>query len=173
MNFPTSYILIILLLSIILIISYPYFLAGNTEYLWGPIKGNLRKIYYISIGFVLLGFLPFAYFLLNYPHWSQNEVKQIFYSLVTLIVASWFWIIFAIMYAKKSFNLDLLRFIIVITLLVVSLSILYMIMILQNHKPLQKEDLLKAFIYVGLGYAFFHTFFMDFILWTYLVLFRG
>jgi hypothetical protein len=172
LNFPTIYIFIILLLSIILIASYPYFLAGNAEYLWGPIKGNLRKLYYVSIFLVLLGFIPFAYFLLTCQHWSQKEVTHIFYAFLTLIIASWLWIIFAVMYAKKSANLNLLRFIIVVTLLIVSLSILYMMYILRNHKPLEKETLLKIMIYIGLGYGFFHTFFMDFILWAYLVLFR-
>jgi hypothetical protein len=127
MNFPIKYIIIIAILSIILIASYPILLYGNAEYLWGPIKGNFRKIYYVSIFLVLLGFIPFSYLLIKYNNWTNREINTIFYSLLTLIIASWLWIIFAIMFAKNNNNL--LRLIIIITLLIVSLSILYLLYI--------------------------------------------
>ncbi len=177
MNFPIQYTIIIAILSIILIASYPILLANKAEYLWGPIKGNLRKLYYVSIFLVLVGFIPFAYLLLTCNRWSQTEINRIFYSLLTLIITSWLWIIFAIAYAKKSFNSNLLRIIIIITLLIVSLSILYLLYIVHKHYNihlvLNKNCLMKYIVYIGLGYAFFHTFFMDFILWAYLVLFKS
>jgi hypothetical protein len=61
----------------------------------------------------------------------------------------------------------------VITLLIVSLSILYLIFLLRNHSHfmnMKSNDILKSMIYIGLIYGFLHTFFMDFILWAYLVL---
>lgn len=176
MNFPTNYIIIIAILSIILIASYPILLAGNAEYLWGPIKGNLRKLYYVSIFLVLVGFIPFSYLLITCNRWSQTEINSIFYSLLILIIASWLWIIFSIGFAKRTFNRDLLRIIIVLTLLIVSLSILYLLYIVHKHynlhSILNKNCLMKYSVYIGLGYAFLHTFFMDFILWAYLVLFK-
>lgn len=177
MNFPTNYIIIIAILSIILIASYPVLLAGNAEYLWGPIKGNLRKLYYISIFLVLVGFIPFSYLLLTCNRWNQSEINKIFYSLLTLIIASWLWIIFAIFYATKRFDKNMLRMIIVLILLIVSLSILYLLYIVYKHYNLNlvlnKNCLMKYMVYIGLGYAFLHTFFMDFILWTYLVLLKN
>lgn len=177
MNFPTNYIIIIAILSIILIASYPILLAGNAEYLWGPIKGNLRKLYYVSIFLVLVGFIPFAYLLLTCNRWSQTEMNKIFYSLLTLIIFSWLWIIFAIFYATKKFDKNILRIIIILTLLIVSLSILYLLYIVHKHYDihlvLNKNCLMKYMVYIGLGYAFLHTFFMDFILWAYLVLLKN
>lgn len=177
MNFPTNYIIIIAILSIILIASYPILLAGNAEYLWGPIKGNLRKLYYVSIFLVLVCFIPFSYLLLTCNRWNQTEINHIFYSLLTLIIASWLWIIFAIFYATKRFDKNMLRMIIVLILLIVSLSILYLLYIVHKHYNvnlmLNKNCLIKYATYIGLGYAFFHTFFMDFILWAYLVLFKN
>ncbi len=172
MKFPQTFIWVIVLLSIILIVSYPLLLSGNAEYLWGPIRGNLRKLYYVSIFLVLLGFIPFAYFLLQCRQWSQREVNHIFYALLTLIIASWLWIIFAVAFAKKSMNLTFLRMIIVTLLLIVSLSILYLLYIVKQHQPLHRQmhDSIRIAVYIGLAYAFFHTFFMDFLLWAYLVL---
>ncbi len=176
MKFPLFYIILIFILSSILIASYPYFLGNHTEYLWGPIRGNFRKVYYISIALVLVGFLPFAYFLLTCSHWSSSEVKNILYAFITLIVASWLWIILAVAFAinkKNPFYRSLLRLLIVFILLVVSLSIAYFIYLLNNHTPFsQSSPYFKMIVYGGLGYAFFHTFFMDFLLWSYLVLFR-
>lgn len=177
MNFPKKYIIIIAILSLILIISYPIILSGNAEYLWGPIKGNLRKLYYVSIFLVLVGFIPFSYLLLTCNRWNQREINNIFYSLLILIITSWLWIIFAIFYATKKFDKNLLRMIIIITLLIVSLSILYLLYIVHKHYNihlvLNKNYIIKYGVYIGLGYAFLHTFFMDFILWTYLVLFKN
>jgi FlaA1/EpsC-like NDP-sugar epimerase len=147
-------------------------LGNNTEYLWGPIRGNFRKVYYVSIALVLVGFLPFAYFLLTCSQWTSFEVNRIFITFITLIVASWLWILLAVWFAKKSYNRNLLRFLIVLILLIVSLSIAYFIYLLSKHKPLHLQGNMKTLIYIGLYYAFFHTFFMDFILWAYLVLFR-
>ncbi len=175
MKFPISYTLILILLSIILIASYPYFLAGNAEYLWGPIKGSLRTFYYFSIFLVFVGFLPFAYFLLTCDKWTQTEVNEIFAMFLILLFASWIWIILSVMFAKKSANINVLRIWIIVMLLSVSLSILSLIFILQKHISFQdlmkKQNMLHTAIYIGLGYGFFHTFFLDFIQWAYLVLF--
>ena len=168
MIFPKEKIFIILILSIILIVSYPLLLQGKAEYLWGPIKGNLRKIYYVSIFLVLVGFIPFSYYLLQTNDLNEKEIKEIFYLLILLISASWLWIIFSIIFAKKELNENLTRFIIVILLLIVSLSIYFLMKVVQQNNDLKKHFI----IFIGLGYAFFHTFFLDFILWAYLVLFQ-
>ena len=174
MKFPLTYTLIVLILSIGLVMSYPYFLKDKAEMLWGPIKGNLRKFYYFSIGLVLLGFIPFAYFLLTCDKWNEKEIQGIFYALLLLIVASWFWIVFSIQFAEeksnKSLLLQLLRVIIVLLLLTVSLSILNLIMIIKNHSSMHFEGM-KDVVMFGLGYGLFHTFFLDFILWAKWVLF--
>lgn len=169
MKFPLYLTALIALSAIFLIVSYPVLLAGNAEKLWGPIRGNLRTLYYISIFLVLLGFIPFAYYLLTCGEWSKSEINAIFYTLMVLIFASWLWIILAVLFATKPSYL--LRVLIVIILLIVSLSILYLIYILRNHSHFIKSTgFLKTLIYIGLIYGFFHTFFMDFILWAYLVL---
>jgi len=168
MIFPKEKIFIILILSIILIVSYPLLLKGNSEYLWGPIKGNLRKIYYVSIFLVLVGFVPFSYYLLKTNDLNEKEIKEIFYLLILLISASWLWIIFSVIFAKKELNENFTRFIIVILLLIVSLSIYFLMKVVHKNNDLKKHFI----IFIGLGYAFFHTFFLDFILWAYLVLFQ-
>ncbi len=178
MDFPKSYIFIILLLSIILILSYPYFLKDNAEYLWGPIKGNFRKIYYISIFLVFIGFIPLSYLLLTCKQWSTTEINNIFYSFLVLIIMSWIWIPLSVQYAisKNNSSKNMYRMIIVIVLLLVSLSIVSLYFIskkhFENHPQLYKNTYFKSLLFIGLFYAFFHTFFMDFILWAYLVLFR-
>ncbi len=175
MQFPLTYTLIIALLAVILIVSYPVMLAGNAEKLWGPIKGRLRMIYYVSIGLVLLGFLPFAYFLLRCKMWSQDEVRKIFAALVTLIVFSWIWIVLAIWFAEKKMDRMINACLIFLVLLIVALSILYLIGIVEKHTELKTKGnaMIHTLIYAGLGYAFFHTFFLDFILWFYLVVVKG
>lgn len=174
MKFPLTYTLVLLVLSIGLVMSYPYFLKDKAEMLWGPIKGNLRKFYYFSIGLVFIGFLPFAYFLLTCDKWNEKEIQGIFYAMMLLIVASWFWIVFSIQFAEeksnKSWLLQLLRVIIVLLLLTVSLSILNLMLIVQNHSSVHFKEM-KDVVMFGLGYGFFHTFFLDFILWAKWVLF--
>ena len=186
MRFPLTYTIIIAVLSVILIISYPVMLAGNAEKLWGPIRGNLRMIYYISIFLVLVGFIPFANFLLRCPRWSGDEVWKIFMALVTLIIFSWLWIILSIWFAEKRINRMINACLIFVTLLIVSLSILYLMGVVEKHfetNPGMGMGLKKmgmggmgmgrSLIYAGLGYAFLHTFFLDFILWFYLVVVKG
>ena len=178
MEFPKSYILVIFILSLLLIFSYPYFLKDNAEYLWGPIKGNFRNIYYISIFLVLLGFIPFAYLLVTCNKWSSTEINRIFYSFLVLIIMSWIWIPLSVQYAisKNNSSKNMYRIIIVIVLLLVSLSIVSLYFInkkhFENHPELYKNKIFSSLLFIGLFYAFFHTFFMDFILWAYLVLFR-
>ena len=188
MKFPLTYTLVLLVLSIGLVMSYPYFLKDKAEMLWGPIKGNLRKFYYFSIGLVFVGFLPFAYFLLTCDKWNEKEIQGIFYAMMLLIVASWFWIVFSIQFAEEKSNkscispkaigasdkvawlLQLLRVIIVLLLLTVSLSILNLMLIVKNHSSVHFKEM-KDVVMFGLGYGFFHTFFLDFILWAKWVLF--
>ena len=185
MRFPLEYTLIIAVLAVILIVSYPVMLAGNAEKLWGPIRGRLRMIYYVSIGLVLLGFLASAYFLLRCRMWSPDEVRKIFRALVTLIVFSWIWILLAIWFAEKRIDRMINACLIFLTLLIVALSILYLMGIVEKHfetnpglggglgRGMGGSGMGRWLIYTGLGYAFFHTFFLDFILWFYLVVVKG
>jgi hypothetical protein len=177
MKFPLTYTLIIALLAVILIISYPIILAGNAEKLWGPIRGRGRMVYYVSIGLVLLGFLPFAYFLLQCRMWSEDEVRKIFGALVTLIVFSWLWIVLAIWFSEKRIDRMINACLIFLVLLIVALSILYLISVVEKHfeanPGMGNRRWGRSLIYTGLGYAFFHTFFLDFILWFYLVVVKG
>lgn len=184
MKFPLTYTLIIAILALGLIISYPLMLAGNAEKLWGPIKGRFRMVYYISIALVLVGFLPFAYFLLRCPRWSGDEVNKIFGALVSLILFSWIWILLAIWFAEKRFDKVVMACLIFLVLLIVALSILYLIGIVEKHFEANPgmggglgmgrgRGLMRTLIYIGLGYAFFHTFFLDFLLWFYLAIIKS
>jgi hypothetical protein len=161
MQFSRTYVAIIAILSIILIVSYPLILAGKTEALWGPIQGNFRMVYYISIALVLLGFVPFSIELLRRSDFTASQNFILFGALLTLILTSWLWIILAKAYAMDGRRPGLLRTAIILTLLLVSLSILIL------YQEIQSKS---NWVYLGLGYAFFHTFFLDFILWAYLVL---
>lgn len=161
MQFPRSFILIIAVLSVILIASYPMILSNHIEALWGPIRGNFRMVYYVSILLVLFGFLPFAMELITRRDFTTTQSFVLLTGLITLILASWLWIVLAKAYAMDGTRPSLLRSLIILTLLLVSISILVLY---------QTIDAKSMWVYLGLGYAFFHTFFLDFILWAYLVL---
>ena len=167
MFFPRTYIAIIAILSAILIFSYPMILADKTEALWGPIQGRFRMVYYVSIALVLLGFIPFSIELVRRDDYTPSQSFALLAGLLTLIFSSWLWIFLSKAFATNSPTLtslakNILRALIILILLIVSLSIL--LLATQAHTA-------NLWVYVGLAYGIFHTFFLDYILWVYMVLF--
>ena len=75
-----------------------------------------------------------------------------------------FWMPVSIDYIKNKNNYN--KFLIYLILFSVAMSVLYLNLILNNIKE-YKNKIGKKLALIGMIYFFIHTFFFDFILWTY------
>ena len=166
MKFDTKYIIIIAILGIILLYSYYYFFKSfkDPTKLWGRIEGNFLYIYYISMILSTIGFLFLFYYLITSNSFTIDEIHKLYYSLICILIISMFWMPVSIDYIKNKNNYN--KFLIYLILFSVAMSVLYLNLILNNIKE-YKNKIGKKLALIGMIYFFIHTFFFDFILWTY------
>lgn len=169
MKFNKEYIIIIIILGIILIYSYYYFAKKNLKIvneLWGSILKNksLLKIYYLSMFLSLIGFLfLFAYLLIN-SNFTYNNINRIFICLIFIVVFSMFWMPLSLNYLKNKSNL--IKYLILFVLFIVALFSFILSITLFKIVD-NKNILIHNLAIIGMSYFFIHTFFFDFILWSY------
>jgi hypothetical protein len=166
MLFNREYIIILAILGIALLYQY-YYLATtekNVLKLWGRIKGILLNVYYVSMILSALGFLVFFYYLFISSSFSSSEITKMFIALVLIIVISMFWMPLSFRYLKKKS--ELLKYLIILVLFLVSVSTLYLIYVLNSVKE-QKYIGYKNAALVGMIYFFIHVFFFDCTTWSY------
>ena len=175
MNFPIQNTLFIAILGFILLYSYYYFsqkYPSIIESLWGTIKGKTRQFYFYSIGFCFLCYISIFFYLFSKNNLTSSHITQITLAISTMIIASMLWMPLSIQYHfNKSF---ILKSLIIITLLLVSLSAFYLILLLSELKETSsKMKYLHNISLFGGAYFFFQVFVLDFIYWNYAYLWRS
>jgi hypothetical protein len=165
MQFNITYIYILAILGIILLYSYYYLFVNykNSYELWGKIKGNLLNVYYVSMLLSTIGFLFLFYYLNITNIFNTTQINKIFISLVCIVVISMLWMPLSLQYLTKK-N-DFLMYQILLVLFLVSLSALYVVILLYNIKETEHKTS-KLFALIGMIYFFIHAFFFDFITWS-------
>ena len=166
MQFNREYIIILAILGIALLYQY-YYLATtekNVLQLWGRIKGTLLNVYYVSMFLSAFGFLVFFYYLFISNSFSSSEITKMFIALLLIIIISMFWMPLSFSYLKKKS--DLLKYLIILVLFLVSVSTLYLIYVLYNVSE-QKYVVNKNIALCGMIYFFIHAFFFDCTTWSY------
>jgi hypothetical protein len=165
MKFGNNNILIISILGVILLYSYYYFLKYDPKLLlWGKIKGNLLNIYYISMILSLIGFILLFYYLIINNNFTQNDINKLLFSLICIIVLSMFWMPLSLYYLKNKSTL--IKYLDLLVLFLVALSTFYLLTVLYNAND-NKNIISKRLAFSGMIYFFIHTFFFDFITWSY------
>jgi len=166
MLFNKSYLVILSLFGIILLYSYYYFLKdnNNTLKLWGSIKGNLLKIYYMSMLLSVIGFIFLFFYLYFSDNFLKNDILNIFIYISMIILISIFWTPLSLAYLKnknkiyKNFTL--------FVLFLVALSTFLLLISLYNVAD-TKYKFNKNLALIGMSYFFIHVFLFDFIIWSY------
>lgn len=175
MNFPLHNTLFIALLGFILLYSYYYFsqkYPSIIESLWGTIKGKTRQFYFYSIGFCFLCYIAIFIYLFSKNNLTSPQIEQITVAISTMIIASMLWMPLSIQYHFHKTNI--LKSLIIITLLLVSLSAFYLILLLSELKETSlKMKYLRNISVLGSMYFFFQVFVLDFIFWNYAYLGRS
>jgi hypothetical protein len=166
MLFNRSYIVILSLFGIILLYSYYYFLKdnNNTLKLWGPIKGTLLKIYYVSMLLSLIGFILLLSYLLYSDKFLKNDILNIFIYISMIILISIFWTPLSLAYLKNKKKRY--KKIILFVLFLVALSTFSLLISLYNVND-TKYKFNKNLALIGMSYFFIHVFLFDFIIWSY------
>jgi hypothetical protein len=162
MEFNRIYIFILAILGIILLYSYYYFFKtdNNSIKLWGRIKGNLLKLYYVSMLLSALGFLLLFYYIVTSNIFTQNNINLIFGLLISIIVISMFWMPLSLYYMKNKS--EVIKYLIIFILFLVALSTLYLLYVLKSI-----NDKNNKLALIGMTYFFIHAFFFDTITWSY------
>lgn len=175
MKYPLSHTLFIALIGFLLLYSY-YFLSQKfpniIEALWGTIKGNIRRFYFVSISlcFVAFGFIFFYIF--QKQDFTSIQIYQITTALSIIIFSSLLWMPTSILYYyQKSLFLKLC---IILILLLVSMGAFYLIMTIQSWKETNKKMIsLQNNAFYASCYFFFQVFILDFLFWNYAYLYSS
>ena len=166
MSFNSFYLFIIIIFGLLLLYSYYEFLmnANSMEIFWGAIKGNLRTFYMISLGVIICAFILLLIYLMNTNSLTEIEGFKIFIALFGITIFSLFWLPLSLLYVNYNMNKNLIKFLVIITLFLVSISAFYFLTVFKNIKD---NSLFKKIVFFGMIYLFCHVFFLDFILWDY------
>jgi len=175
MKFPLSHTLFIAIFGFLLLYSYYFFsqkFPNIIESLWGSIKGNIRKFYFISIFFCFIAFGFIFFYIFQKNNFTSLQIIQFTTALAIIIFSSLLWMPTSILYFyNKSLFLKLL---IILILLLVSMGALYLIMILQSWKETNKNMMTyQNYAFYGACYFFFQVFILDFIFWNYAYLYSS
>ena len=168
MDFNKLYLLIIFILGLLLLYSYYYFLnlkKSNLNDLWGRIdrKSKLYNFYLVSMCLAALGFMLMLYYFFVNDSFSQSDVTQLFILSILIVVISMMWMPLSLEYIK--YPRTWLKILIIIVLLVIAFSSLYTIIKLYMINN-TRHKISRNLAILGMIYFFFHTFFLDTIIWT-------
>jgi hypothetical protein len=168
MEFNKLYLLIISILGLLLLYSYYYFFnikKSNFDDLWGRIdrKSKLHNFYLVSMCLAALGFMLMLYYFLVSYSFSQSDITQLFILSLLIVVISMIWMPLSLEYVK--YPRTWLKILIIIVLLVIAFSSLYTIIKLYMINE-TRNKISRNLAILGMIYFFFHTFFLDTIIWT-------
>ena len=163
MYFNKFYILSIIILGILLLYSY-YYYSSVPEFmqLWGGISKKIIPIYVVSMLICAAGFLTFLYYIYVKNIFTKEEVLNIFMLSLIIIFFSIFWTPYSILYLQNKDYKN--KIIVLLILFIVALSCFGLF---YNVYKIQDKSLFKKFVDIGLFYFFFHTFVLDFSIWSY------
>lgn len=173
MNFPVKNTIFIAILGAILLYSYYYFsklYPQSIEKLWGNIKGKTRQFYYYSIAFCFIAYIFIFLYFFTKSDFDKDTIYKITLAISGMILASLIWMPLSIQYLNTK--IELLRIMIILTLLLVALFAFYLIIIIQHQREINKTQIiLKNIALLGSCYFFFQVFVLDFVYWNFQFLF--
>jgi len=163
MSFDIKYLVTLFVLGIILLCSYYYYYKtySYSPQLWGRIKKPFIYIYYISMILAAIGFVLLFYYLFQTIKMQQKDIDNIFYTLLTIVIVSMFWMPLSLQYIKDKKTY--LKWIIIFILSIVSLSSFVLIYQVYN---INDTSLLKNLALFGIICFSIHVFIFDNILWS-------
>lgn len=154
MKFSPIYIALIIIFGLLLIYSYHELLSKtkSIDTFWGAIKGNLRTFYMISLVIIVCAFICTLFYLMFASNFNEQQNYQLFTALFGITIFSLFWLPLSILYIHYPKNKLFLRFLIIITLLLVSLSALYFVYLFYPLMMKKNQSLLRLFFIVWFIY---------------------
>ncbi len=171
MNFPISNTIFIAIIGFLLLYSYKFFSSKDpsiVEHLWGSIKGNLRKFYFISIGICFIAYFFIFIYLFKTNKLNNDLIFKITIAISGMILSSILWMPVSIIYYKNRSML--LKIMVIFILLLVSLFAFYLIKLL---KDINENTIYHKLALYGSMYFFFQVFILDFIYWNYAFLYNS
>jgi len=157
------------ILGTLLLYSYYYYGTNNKKNaikLWGGINSHLKTFYIISMGLSALGFLSLLSYLFKSSSLSSLQTSHIVIALLCIVIFSLLWMPLSLFYLETGSSSLSIQYTIISILLVVAFASLYSLTLINNIKETTYK-LHKQVAFVGMSYFFFHTFFLDSLLWSY------
>jgi hypothetical protein len=109
------------------------------------------------------GFMLMLYYFLVSDSFSQSDITQLFILSILIVVISMIWMPLSLEYVK--YPRTWLKTLIIIVLLIIAFSGLYSIIKLYMIND-TRHKISRNLAILGMIYFFFHTFFLDTIIWT-------
>lgn len=166
MKFEQNYFIIIALLGAILLLTYYNFIHSgidNAELLWGRIKDNLRKMYYVSMLITAISFILILYYLFLTNSLDYNNSLQILMTICAIIILSMFWMPISLKYLIVKLD----KYKILITAILFFVALASLLLAIELYKINEKKyKTQKNIAFAAAIYFFFHTFVLDTIVWT-------
>ena len=164
MLFNRFYFILILIMGVIVLYSY-YYYSSFPEFLklWGNVSKSVIPIYVVSMLISAVGFLAFLYYIYIKQDFTKEQIFNIFILSMIIVFFSIFWTPSSILYLQnKNSHMALIVLFILFIVAISCFSLFYTVYKIQDN-----NTTLKMFVNFGLFYFFFHTFFLDFIIWSY------
>ena len=150
----------IAIISIILPISYIYFILKNknikTDRLWGRITGNMKLLNTISLFLIAIAYLIVYFTIIGYSKFKEEERRLILIGYTGFILFSLLWEPLSFAYLSGN---KLIKYPLILSLGLVSLFGLLLFLVIKRLK-INIVSKIAAF------YILFHTFIFDFIIWN-------
>lgn len=167
-------IFVYLVLGAVLIYSYYHYIAKggvSVRTLWGKSYGT-RNFYTLSMILCIVSYLVMALFILfKTPNSIQNLAltSNLVVINVLIITISMLWLPLTILYVKEKDSKPLTMLGVLLVLFVVAMAAYKQINLVKALTPENNNcaKTMKTAATVGAGYFFFHTFFLDFLGWSY------
>lgn len=157
--------------GIILLLSYYYQIQNNKKklpLLWGKIK----KKWLVSLSIIIaaIGYIYLIYYLLSqvkYTPRNKQIVNNISILFAIILIISMFWLPLSLYYLNNRNNNRLTMLAILLVLFIVGFSAYKNVYLVKKLQDDNKHILSKNLAVLGASYFFIHTFFVDFIGWSY------
>lgn len=161
-------------LGAVLIYSYYHYITKggvSVKTLWGKAY-SMRQIYTMSIILCLISYLIIMLFVVfKTPNSRQNTalISNLVVINVLIITISMLWLPLTILYVKEKRSKGVSMMGVLLVLFIVGMASYKQINLVNALTPESNNcaQTMKTVATIGAGYFFFHTFFLDFLGWSY------
>ena len=163
-----------LVLGAVLIYSYYHYITKggvSVKTLWGKAY-SVRNFYTLSLILCVVSYLVMSLFILfKTPNSRQNLalISNLVVINVLIITISMLWLPLTLLYVKEKDSKSLTMLGVLLVLFIVAMSAYKQVNLVKALSPENNNcaQTMKTAAIVGAGYFFFHTFFLDFLGWSY------